>query len=43
MYEFVKFIISREGQEMVQKDAKYLPLTAKVARAELDRLEPLAK
>jgi phosphate transport system substrate-binding protein len=43
VYEFVKFIISRDGQEMVQKDAKYLPLTAKVARAELDRLEPLAK
>jgi phosphate transport system substrate-binding protein len=43
VYEFVKFIISREGQELVQKDAKYLPLTAEVARAQLAKLETMAK
>jgi phosphate transport system substrate-binding protein len=37
--EFIRFVLSREGQELVQKDGKYLPLTAKVAREELDRLK----
>ena len=26
--EFIRFVLSREGQELVQKDGKYLPLTA---------------
>src|SRR5438128_7603136 len=30
--EFVRFVLSQDGQELVQKDGKYLPLTAEVAR-----------
>ncbi|RME96945.1 MAG: phosphate ABC transporter substrate-binding protein [Alphaproteobacteria bacterium] len=37
--EFLRFVVSREGQELVMKDAKYLPLTAAVARAELAKLD----
>jgi len=36
--EFVRFALSRDGQELVQKDGKYLPLTAEVAREELRKL-----
>jgi phosphate transport system substrate-binding protein len=43
VYEFVKFIVSREGQELVQKDAKYLPLNAKVANEQVEKLEEMAK
>ena len=38
MREFIRFVLSREGQELVQKDGKYLPLTAEVAREELKKL-----
>jgi phosphate transport system substrate-binding protein len=37
--EFIRFVLSREGQELVQKDGKYLPLTADAAREELGKLE----
>jgi phosphate transport system substrate-binding protein len=37
--EFIRFVLSREGQELVQKDGKYLPLTAEVVRDELAKLE----
>jgi phosphate transport system substrate-binding protein len=37
--EFLRFIVSREGQECVERDGKYLPLTAKVAREQLKKLE----
>ena len=37
--EFIRFVLSKEGQELVQKDGKYLPLTAQVAREELDKLK----
>jgi phosphate transport system substrate-binding protein len=36
--EFIRFVLSREGQELVQKDGKYLPLTADVVREELRKL-----
>jgi len=36
--EFIRFVLSRQGQELVQKDGKYLPLTAGVAREELKKL-----
>jgi phosphate transport system substrate-binding protein len=36
--EFVKFILSKEGQEVVIKDG-YLPLSAEVAKQELAKLE----
>ncbi len=37
--EFTRFVLSQEGQELVQKDGKYLPLTAEVVRAELKKLD----
>lgn len=37
--EFLRFVLSREGQEAVQRDGKYLPLTAEVVRAQLQKLE----
>lgn len=37
--EFIRFVLSREGQELVQKDGKYLPLTAEIAGEELKRLK----
>jgi len=43
VYEFVKFIISRDGQEEVMRDGKYLPLNAKVANEQLKKLEDMAK
>lgn len=43
VYEFVKFIVSREGQEPVMRDGKYLPLTAEVAKAQLKKLNEMAR
>jgi phosphate transport system substrate-binding protein len=37
--EFLRFMLSREGQEAVQRDGKYLPLTAEVVREQLRKLE----
>ncbi|MEO6874893.1 MAG: substrate-binding domain-containing protein [Opitutaceae bacterium] len=37
--EFLRFIVSREGQECVERDGKYLPLTAGVSRAQLEKLQ----
>jgi phosphate transport system substrate-binding protein len=39
--EFLRYILSREGQNEVQRDGKYLPLTAAVAREQLKKLEVL--
>ena len=36
--EYLRFIVSREGQEAVMRDGKYLPLTAEVCRAQLEKL-----
>src|SRR5882762_138560 len=41
--EFLRFILSQEGQAEVMRDGKYLPLTAAVARAQLKKLEAAAK
>lgn len=41
--EFMRFILSREGQELIMKDGKYLPLPAAVAREQLAKLEAAAK
>jgi len=32
-------VLSREAQELVQRDGKYLPLTAEAARDELKKLD----
>lgn len=37
--EFVRFILSREGQDAVQRDGKYLPLTGEVVREQLKKLD----
>ncbi len=41
--EFLRFVLSREGQDAVMRDGKYLPLTAEVANAQLKKLEEAAK
>src|SRR5216683_737920 len=37
--EFVRYILSREGQDMVQKDGKYLPLTGPIVAEQLKKLD----
>ena len=39
--EYLKFIVSRQGQELVQRDGKYLPLTAKLAGEQLKKLNDI--
>jgi len=41
--EFLRFVVSQEGQSEVQRDGKYLPLTAEVAKAQLKAVDELAK
>lgn len=36
--EFLKFVLSQEGQAEVQRDGKYLPLTAEVGREQLRKV-----
>jgi phosphate transport system substrate-binding protein len=37
--EYLRYVLSREGQQEVNRDGKFLPLTAAVARAQLEKLE----
>ncbi|MDB6127333.1 MAG: phosphate transporter periplasmic phosphate-binding protein [Verrucomicrobia bacterium] len=37
--EYLRYVLSREGQEAVQRDGKYLPLTAELAREQLSKLQ----
>ncbi|MDB5906432.1 MAG: phosphate transporter substrate-binding protein [Massilia sp.] len=37
--EFLRYVLSREGQEAVQRDGKYLPLTAELVREQLKKLD----
>lgn len=37
--EFVRFVLSREGQQLVARDGKYLPLTAEAAEAQRKKLD----
>jgi ABC-type phosphate transport system substrate-binding protein len=39
--EFLRYILSREGQEIVQRDGKWLPLTAAVVQQQLEKLNTL--
>ena len=41
--EFLRFVLSQEGQAEVMRDGKYLPLTAEVVNAQLKKLEQAAK
>ncbi|MDE2486321.1 MAG: phosphate ABC transporter substrate-binding protein [Alphaproteobacteria bacterium] len=41
--EFLRFMVSQEGQREVMRDGKYLPLTAEVARAQMAKLDALEK
>ena len=37
--EFMRYVLSQEGQEQVQRDGKYLPLTPDVVREQLAKLD----
>ncbi len=37
--EYLRFIVSRDGQAEIARDGKYLPLTAEVSRAQLKKLQ----
>lgn len=37
--EFIRYILSREGQEQVMRDRKYLPLTAAAVGEQLKKLD----
>ncbi len=41
--EFLRFVLSQEGQAEVMRDGKYLPLTVEVANAQFKKLEEAAK
>ena len=41
--EFLRFVLSQEGQLEVMRDGKYLPLTAEVVNAQLKKLEAATK
>jgi phosphate transport system substrate-binding protein len=41
--EFLRFVVSRQGQEEVMRDGKYLPLTADAAKAQLEKLDGMDK
>jgi len=37
--EFLRYVLSRDGQDAVQRDAKYLPLTSSVVQEQLKKLQ----
>jgi phosphate transport system substrate-binding protein len=39
LHEFLRYVLSREGQQIVARNGNYLPLTALVAREQLAKLE----
>ena len=38
-YEFLRFVLSQEGQDCVQREGRYLPLTGKIVQEQLKKLE----
>lgn len=40
--EFLRFILSQEGQQEVQHEGRYIPLTAPIVKAMLAKIEPAA-
>jgi phosphate transport system substrate-binding protein len=41
--EYLRFVLSRDGQQAVQRDGKYLPLTAAVVGEQLRKLDEVGK
>jgi phosphate transport system substrate-binding protein len=41
--EFLRYVVSREGQEAVQRDGKYLPMTPALAREQLKKLDEVGR
>ncbi len=41
--EFLRFVLSQEGQQEIQREGRYLPLTAEVVKAQLAKLAPATK
>lgn len=39
--EYLRFVVSRQGQQLVQKDGKYLPMTAEIAKEQLRKIEAI--
>ena len=39
MREFIRYILSRQGQQAVARDGKYLPLTANALREQRRKLD----
>jgi len=39
LHEFLRYVLSREGQEILARDGNYLPLTAQVVREQLAKLQ----
>ncbi|MCY3987367.1 MAG: hypothetical protein OXF94_02045, partial [Gammaproteobacteria bacterium] len=39
--EFIRYVLSREGQEQIMADGKYLPLPAEAVAGELNKLARL--
>lgn len=39
--EYIRFVLSRQGQELVQKDGKYLPLIPEVAERQIRKLDAI--
>jgi phosphate transport system substrate-binding protein len=37
--EFLHFILSQEGQDCVQREGRYLPLTAAIVNEQLKKIE----
>ena len=37
--EFLRYIVSREGQEAIERDGKFLPLTPELSREQLEKLK----
>ncbi|HZV08889.1 MAG TPA: phosphate ABC transporter substrate-binding protein, partial [Novosphingobium sp.] len=38
--EFLRFVLSQEGQQEIQHEGRYLPLTAAMVQAQLAKLAP---
>ncbi|MDD3178946.1 MAG: hypothetical protein PHQ04_01200 [Opitutaceae bacterium] len=41
--EYLRYVVSRQGQTEVMRDGKYLPLTAELARQQLEELEKIGE